>query len=268
LKEATIVRRFLILILPSIVTLPLAAQVAGVVANFGGPVPMHPQTNSPISLVMEHKTVQTLPDGTHVTRTSRETFYRDSLGRTRTENEVTPPAFVTVPSIHSIFVMDPVAGTQFSWLQGGQGMRQVYTRMSMPTRASLGVTRPVLPPAPQRGMDAPAQPMQMGRLRPTTKHEDLGMQTVQGESCQATRDTTVYPEGMMGNDRPITQISETCMSREVGRSLQDRYDDPRTGVRTSTMQSLSRAEPDMSLFQPPAGYTENSTTLGEGSGRP
>ena len=82
------------------------------------------------------------------------------------------------------------------------------------------------------------------------------METVQGESCHATRATVVYPEGFFNNDRPMTVVTEVCMSFQLDQLLRMRADDPRTGVRTSTLESLSRGEPDPSLFQPPPGYTE------------
>ena len=64
--------------------------------------------------------------------------------------------------------------------------------------------------------------------------------------------TTVYPTDFLGNDRPITTVTERCQSGEFGRELRNLTEDPRSGTRSTTLQSISRGEPDPSLFQPPS----------------
>ncbi len=50
-----------------------------------------------------NKTVQTLSDGTEIQNVHTTVFYRDSLGRTRTE-----------PEKGQILIMDPVAGVRIT----------------------------------------------------------------------------------------------------------------------------------------------------------
>jgi hypothetical protein len=239
---------------------PVGGQVAlGQIAGGLGQSPSAaPQTGSPVSMVFERKSVQTLADGTHITRITHETFYRDSQGRTRAEFE-----FNTAPSMaqgarSNVIVTDPVASKSILW-NIGPGFPKAYT--VTPTRppatpaGSAGLrTAPPVPGSSQAAMlTAPPPPSIVMRAASST--ETLGPQEVQGAACTATRSTSIFPVDMIGNDRPITVVQER-MSREFGRVLSETVDDPRTGLRTLTLTSLSRSEPDPTLFQPPAGFTE------------
>lgn len=86
------------------------------------------------------------------------------------------------------------------------------------------------------------------------------MQQVQGEPCEASRITSVYPVGFLGNDRILTTVAERCVSHEFGRALLEVVQDPRYGTRTLTLQSITRGDPDPTLFHPPADYAEKSQT--------
>ena len=93
-------------------------------------------------------------------------------------------------------------------------------------------------------------------LRPKTTTEQLGTLDIQGVSCEASRITFMYPIGFMGNDRPITTVTQRCQSREFGKELLDVTEDPRSGTRSTALQSISRSVPDPSLFQPPPDYID------------
>jgi len=66
--------------------------------------------------------------------------------------------------------------------------------------------------------------------------------------------TTTYPVGLLGNDKPVMTVTETWTSGEIGMAVLTRTSDPRSGESTMKLVNISRAEPDPSLFQPPAGY--------------
>ncbi len=156
----------------------------------------------------------------------------------------------------SVNVQDPVAQTNTNWQAGGPGfMPHEYFRMetNRPVQPIQIMTQVLAPPPVAPRPPAPTPP----RLQLKNTTEQLGTQDVQGVPCEASRTTVVYPVDFMGNDRPITSVNESCNSREFGRNLRESMDDPRTGVRTTTLQSISRGEPDPSLFQPPADYTEH-----------
>ncbi len=93
------------------------------------------------------------------------------------------------------------------------------------------------------------------RPHPETTRETLGTQTIEGVIAQGTRWTMTYPAGSMGNDGPITVVSEDWFSAELKVSVLSKSSDPRSGESTMKLTNLSQAEPDASLFQVPGDYT-------------
>ena len=73
-------------------------------------------------------------------------------------------------------------------------------------------------------------------------------------SWAATRTTTTFPIGAMGNDRPIVVVNESWFSPELKVQVLQKNSDPRSGESTTRLTNISRAEPDASLFQVPADY--------------
>jgi hypothetical protein len=204
--------------------------------------------NSPYSVELEQKREQTLADGTHVVHVTREKRYRDSQGRMRMEVNLSSDTG-DFPRT-SVSISDPATGKTMSWMVGDH-MESVYT---------VGKMNMGMPPAsvPQQSVPTPPQQHQ----RPQQTREPLGMQDVQGVSCRATRTTTVYLAGMIGNDRPVTVVSEQCYSQELGLALSAHSSDPRYGTSTTTVVSVSCTEPDAALFHPPAGFVERKMVDG------
>jgi hypothetical protein len=197
-----------------------------------------PVTGQPLDITTERKTMQTLADGTHITRTTHETFYRDSQGRTLEKSD----SYVGERAMSTYMVQDPAANQRIFW-NTGAGFPKQYTVNKVSFAPSAPVVTPYTP-----------------AVRPTIKREDLGIQYVEGYACQSTRTTQTYPVDMIGNDRPITVVSESCQSKEFGRPLKSQSEDPRFGTTTSTVTSISREEPNPALFQPPSDYAEQITT--------
>src|SRR4029077_9803075 len=90
--------------------------------------------------------------------------------------------------------------------------------------------------------------------RPKSTSEDLGTQSIEGVLVEGVRSSTVYPEGLMGNDKPIQTVSERWVSKELGLTLLEKDSDPRFGETVTRVTSLDRAEPDPALFQVPPDY--------------
>jgi hypothetical protein len=65
----------------------------------------------------------------------------------------------------------------------------------------------------------------------------------------------IFPEGSMGNDRPITTVSETWMSPDLNTAVLSKSSDPRFGENTTKLTNLVMAEPDPALFQVPGDYS-------------
>ncbi|MGI4854864.1 MAG: hypothetical protein ACRYF4_12560 [Janthinobacterium lividum] len=252
---------YLLLLVP-----PCAAQsiAVGTTLHTGSTAP---RTSNPVTMVFERMQTQTLADGTHVSSTTHERFWRDAAGRTRFDRESVMPsqsgAVVTM-----VLVQDPVARFILHWQTGLASTSQhQFTSLDMdeiphaprprarPDAEGSDVPIPQLqraPATPQRQLDE--QP------KPKNTVEKFGVQQVQGEPCEASRITTVYPVGSMGNDRVLTTIAERCVSHEFGRALREVVQDPRYGSRTLMLQSITRGEPDPMLFHPPADYAEKSQT--------
>ena len=241
----------------------------------------------PGTFTFSHTTEQTLLDGTHIKRVTHTTTIRDSAGRTRSENESQIPGRAVIRSVN---IMDPVAGVSYSY-QGGEGdsSPHTYTRVEMHPKEQAGVPQgamlsmlasppPPPPPSsavvikpPMSGMGFVAGGVMSGgpetgalgvttaQMRPDIKSEDLGFDTVAGVSCKSRRTTRVFPTGFYGNDRPITVTREDCIAvGNGGMMVRNVTDDPRTGTQTMLLESASFTEPAETLFQPPAGYTENT----------
>ena len=75
-----------------------------------------------------------------------------------------------------------------------------------------------------------------------------------GVMADGRRISMTFAIGTFGNDRPIVTIMEEWTSPELKIMLLRKQSDPRSGEETTTVQNLSRAEPDANLFQPPSDY--------------
>jgi hypothetical protein len=91
--------------------------------------------------------------------------------------------------------------------------------------------------------------------RPNMSHESLGTQTIEGVLAEGMRWTTTFPEGSVGNDRPITTVSESWTSLDLKTLVLSKSSDPRTGEHTTRLTNIVMAEPDPALFQVPTEYS-------------
>ena len=84
--------------------------------------------------------------------------------------------------------------------------------------------------------------------------EDLGSQTMEGVTVTGTRTTRVIPAGQIGNDAPISIMTEVWTSPELKTVVYSKRSDPRMGVQTFRLTNIVRAEPDATLFTVPADF--------------
>jgi len=92
----------------------------------------------------------------------------------------------------------------------------------------------------------------LSNVKPTT--ESLGSRVVEGVSADGTRTTTVWPLGSVGNDRELVATDEVWYSRQLQMNVLSKGSDPRYGDTTTQLSNVSLAEPDPSLFIPPADH--------------
>lgn len=233
---------------------PEVRNAAGLIVGVGSSGMMPSAVvGTPYSAEELTERTQTLADGTHITQTqSRVRQYRDSQGRTRTERQPTligPRPQPDLPPI--IEIRDPVAGATYM-LQPRQKTAQ-RIRVGRPAVApTLALNAPPPPPPPTRTEFS----------RPEMATESLGTQLIGGVLAEGTRRTVTLPTGSIGNDRPISTVTETWFSPELKITVASKTSDPRSGETIMRLENLSRTEPDPSLFQVPADYQIQDQTIG------
>jgi hypothetical protein len=238
---------------------------------------------APYSAEEVDESVQTLADGTHIRQTiPGKKTYRDSLGRTRTEqqpihspagsrpNAPLSPTVVEIidPVAHARYVFDlnePIAHRQElpadesrrassrAQIQSTIGDSANYTTAL--SKSGLGNT-----PTAAKCPDGPLPAKSRHEEGPQTTMEDLGTQIIEGVTAEGKRHTTTWPVDSFGNDRPITTISESWTSADLKEIILSKSDDPRSGEHTHKLFNIDRSEPDPSLFEPPPGYTVKNET--------
>jgi hypothetical protein len=102
---------------------------------------------------------------------------------------------------------------------------------------------------------------------PRLRHEQLGEKVIEGLVCKGTLMTRTIPAGLQGNERPMGIKSENWFCPEIGEILEMKMTDPRSGEVTRKVVRLTMGEPDPSLFEIPADYTNEMIPTG-GIGQP
>jgi len=87
--------------------------------------------------------------------------------------------------------------------------------------------------------------------------EDLGTRSIAGVDTVGARETTTTNAGTIGNDRPLTSVSEFWHSDRLGLNVLSMRTSPFFGKQTFTITELTPTEPNPQLFELPAGYKIN-----------
>jgi hypothetical protein len=201
---------------------------------------------APFSAVATSETTQTLADGNHINRKTQTNLYRDSLGRFR--KEVTLPSIGPLAAsgkLHSfIEISDPVAGTNYVLEPEQKVARQAPGPIGMQVRTKGGPGGGnVFYRNFKESQDAEA------------KTESLGVETISGVNAEGTRTTRTIAAGEIGNEKPITIVSERWYSPDLQMDVKSTHSDPRFGNTSYTLTNIQRTEPAATLFAVPAGYS-------------
>lgn len=204
-------------------------------------------TGAPFSATVSTQITRTLADGNRIDQTIKGTIARDSQGRTR--REMTLPgallAPVTTTSPQAVFINDPVAGTSYILHPDRKIADQMpfhgWRRMGEKVRNRFGGTK---------------------RFGNETTTTDLGTQTINGVAAQGTRITRTIPAGQIGNEKPITIVTERWYSPELQTYVMTKTNDPLMGDTVFQLTNIQREEPGPSLFQVPSDYTVNQRPRG------
>lgn len=226
-------------------------------------------TGRPVSGTEEHKSRQTLGDGTVISTSTSDRFYRDSAGRTRTEN-AEGRIVISDPVAHTIVTLNPATkmARQNPLPPGGDRINVAITLDNGATRMITSTLSPAIDVASAAEMKANAEKAATMRAKvmaesgarmvkddENVKHEDLGVESLNGVLATHTRDTVTIPQGQIGNDRDIHVVNERWYSDDLQMLVKTVNSDPRFGDNTYELTNVSRDEPDAALFQIPAGYT-------------
>src|SRR5579863_188658 len=251
------------------------SQVAGPVTTIGvgmaGRGPGVPVQGAPYSATISNENIQTLSDGTRITQTITGNVARDSQGRTRQDAPLPLIGNLSAADApHIVFIQDPVAQTAYTLnltdktaqkmpgppplnptTSGAMNGGKVIMQMS--DSASAVGPPPGLPPGP------PPPGIMLQRTfiadnpgKATT--EDLGTQTMEGILVSGVRTTRTIPAGEIGNDRPISIVTEVWTSPDLKTIVYSKRTDPRMGQQTFQLTNVERSEPDASLFTVPGDF--------------
>lgn len=198
----------------------------------------------PYTATLKTTRVQTLADGTKITRTTVVKEARDSGGRIYRETHQELPEGESNSNFVNFFVFDPVNRTNLIWNSREKQVAVIHLPDLQQLRSNAAT-------APRIHGTVLAQ---RANSDPAPQIEELGTQTINGVTAIGRRVTNVIPAGKQGNDQPITLTSETWRSPDLNLVVRQIRDDPRSGLTTMEVTDLQPGEPDSALFQIPEGY--------------
>lgn len=247
------------------------SQVPGPVTTVGvgmiGRGPGAPVQGAPYSATITNENIQTLEDGTHITQNTTGNIARDSQGRTRQDASLPPIGNLSAADApHIVFIQDPVAQSAYTLnLTDKTAMKMPGLPANISTFGPAGGPGKVLmqmgTAMPAGGPPPPGMPIALSMQKTLivgdqgqVKTEDLGSQTMEGVLVNGVRTTRTIPVGEIGNDRPISVVTEVWTSPDLKTIVYSKRSDPRMGEQTFKLTNVVRSEPDASLFAVPADF--------------
>jgi hypothetical protein len=241
--------------------------------SFGAMVPSKVVKGAPYSAVAATEMTQLLSDGNQISHKTTSSIYRDSQGRTRREENFAGIGLLVINGRQPrgvVFISDPVSGSDYVLEPENKIARR------MPSFPANGITTskvfamggaihvsggPGIQASPEFGVSGgavlSAEPgMEASpESRVQASSESLGQQTIEGVVAEGKRTTITIPAGAMGNQRPITTVTEEWLSRDLQVIVLSTTQDPRMGETTYRLTNIQRVEPPATLFTLPADYT-------------
>jgi hypothetical protein len=250
-----------------------AIAAGGGVAAFGKPV-----QGAPYSATVTNESIQTLSDGNRIVQKSSGTTARDSQGRTRQDAPL--PAIGNLSPANApelVFIQDPVARVSYTLNLTDKTAQKMPAFPPPPTpgapagagTVAVATGLATVPPTEtffaevggEPSGDAPvaAPPMTFHKAilvndQAEAKTEDLGSQMMDGVLANGVRTTRTIPAGQLGNEKPLSIVTEVWTSSELKTIVYSKRSDPRMGEQVFRLTNIVRAEPDPALFTVPADY--------------
>ncbi len=234
-----------------------------------GKPPGAPVQGAPYSATITNENIQTLEDGTHITQSTTGNIARDSQGRTRQDASLPSIGNLSAADApHLVFIQDPVAQTVYTLnltdktAQKMPSLPQNFSTsgpmppMGAESKFAIRVEGSV-PPGGPPPLPAPGIMLQRTFIagdQGKVSTEDLGSQTMEGVQVTGVRTTRTIPVGEIGNDRPISVVTEVWTSPDLKTIVYSKRSDPRMGEQTFQLTNIVRSEPDASLFTVPPDF--------------
>lgn len=210
-------------------------------------------TGIPLTAQISVTRENTLSDGNHIYKQTQATLYRDSQGRVRREMTVDLGMPATGAVKHTmVMIKDPVSGKRYMLDPSSKTARELPMGPMGPKGHRPNPNAPA-----GSGEDAHAKRMA------SVQEQQLGTKTIDGVQAEGRRVTRTIAAGEIGNERPIEVVTERWFSTELEIPLLITHTDPMMGNVTTKVTSLTRGEPDASLFQVPSDYKIVSGHAGE-----
>lgn len=239
---------------------------------FGG-APGVPVQGQPYSATITNESVQTLADGNRIVQSTSGTIARDSQGRTRQDMNLPNIGNLSASNApHLVVIQDPVAQTSYTLDLTDKTAQKMPPPPMGPVPPPGGQTAAAGAPAPPSGGNfvyvqsrnigtaspmppmPPFPPIEMRDAQGQATTEDLGSQTMEGVFVTGVRTTRTIPAGQIGNDKPISIVTEVWTSPDLKTVVYSKRSDPRIGEQTFRLTGITRSEPDASLFTVPADF--------------
>lgn len=194
---------------------------------------------------------KSLADGTVYKATQKTWEWRDSEGRTRYEaldgvsDEI---------KWHDVQVYDPVKHLEWHWRDTPDKTVMVVRYKATVDSVEPPINRRILPDGNQ---DPPLMAHLQELKGPGYKQEILAPTNINGVWAEGERLITLEVPGTGNNKSNHTElvVNEFWVSTELGEEVSHRCDDPELGTTSENLANVDEAEPDPSLFRPPADYT-------------
>ena len=240
--------------------------------------------NAPYSAEVVTDHMQQLADGNRIVEHSSGRVYRDREGRVRREEDR--------PSGHSaISIFDPVSGVSYSldperriaWkssAQVGLALMNKLDAAKMEASRIEELKRRVeqAPEVIEMRKKVEAEHRTVETMTVETaggimtmrrssmggeqhKEEALPARTIEGVRVEGRRMTTTIAAGAIGNEWPITMVSEEWTSPDLQVLVLTDRKDPRNGDSSYKLQGIQRGDPSPSLFQVPSDYEVRETGI-------
>jgi len=244
--------------------------------------------NAPYSAEVVTDHMQQLADGNRIVEHSSGRVYRDKEGRIRREEDR--------PSGNpSISIVDPVAGASYSldperriaWKSSAQLGVAIMNKLDAAKMEAAKVEGAKAEAELKRRAEQVVVEMrkrdEAARRTGETmtvetgggivtmkrapnggeqhKEEVLAAKTLEGVRVEGRRMTTTIAAGAIGNEWPITIVSEEWTSPDLQVLVLTDRKDPRNGDSSYKLQGIQRGDPSPSLFQVPPDYEVRETGI-------